>query len=356
MKQLFQHTGFLSKNWNHRYGALPLWVLFVVFLVGIFLIKVRFVGVERNVPTVLDAPVQPVTLLFVGDIMMDRGVRAVITKHFEGSYDTLFENTPFIAKADVAFANLEGTVTEEFSPRTGSKFSFRMAPESLDALKRAGFDIVSFSNNHVGDYSTKGFVKTLELLQEKGIAYAGAGFDRTEAITPTLFTIRSMRIGYLAFTDVGPDWLQAGDGKAGTVIVKDPQFLEIITQAKTHADVLVVSFHWGNEYSPATTRQETIARNAIDAGADIIVGHHPHVMQRVEWYNSKLIFYSLGNFIFDQYFSPHTMRGMVAQVTVDPYTRELSYDAWVSPLNKQYLPQAPIPFDESMLVTKTFTP
>lgn len=299
---------------------------------------------------------KPITITLVGDVMMDRAVRGKIEKYFAGNYSALFVNTGYLKDADIAFANLEGTATDEISKRTGSRFSFRMDPDSVTALNNAGIDIVSFANNHVGDYSTKGFLATIDTLKSNTLLYAGAGESHTEATTPRIIDVRGTKVGFLAATDVGPTWLTATDTNPGILLASDQKLPEIIANAKAHVDVLVVSFHWGNEYSPATAHQEKLARAGIDAGADIVVGHHPHVMQRVEEYNGKLIFYSLGNFIFDQYFSPHTMRGMVATVSIDPETRGLTHTQHVSSLDKNYVPQSLVPFDESMLITKPFTP
>lgn len=299
---------------------------------------------------------KPITLTFVGDIMMDRGVRRSIEKNFANDYSALFINTTYLADADIAFANLEGTATDDISPRTGSRFSFRMNPDSLGAIKNTGIDIVSFANNHVGDYSTKGFLGTIENLKSNDLLYTGAGENYIDATTPRIITVRGMKIGFLAATDVGPDWLAASDTKPGILLASDPHLSEIVVNAKQQVDILVMSFHWGNEYSPANARQEKIAHAVIDAGADIVVGHHPHVMERVEDYNGKPIFYSLGNFIFDQYFSQHTMRGMVATVSIDPETKAITHTQYVSSLSKQYVPQPLVPFTEDLLITKTFTP
>ncbi len=355
MKQSFPLMALRLKNWKSK-GAAALPFIFAIVLIG-GIVATAFISLTQPIiDEPLVVPAEPISLLFVGDIMMDRGIRSVVNKYHDGDYRALFTNTAYIADADIAFANLEGTATSEFGPRTGSKFSFRMAPQSLGALKDAGFDIVSFANNHVGDYSTKGFTETLTELEQVGLSFSGAGKTLSEASTPSIIDVRGTTIGYLAATDVGPDWLKATETKPGILLASDPNLATIISTAKAQVDILVLSYHWGNEYSPVSSRQEELAKASIDAGADIVVGHHPHVMQKFEYYNNGLILYSLGNFIFDQYFSEHTMRGMVATVSVDPETYALSVDTKVSPLNKQYIPQALVPFDESMLVTKSFTP
>jgi poly-gamma-glutamate synthesis protein (capsule biosynthesis protein) len=299
--------------------------------------------------------VKPVTLVLVGDIMMDRGVRRSVGNTFGGDYSAMFTHTSYLKDADIAFANLEGTVAES-GRNVGSRFSFHMNPIVASTLGDAGFDIVSFANNHVGDWDRAAFDETLLQLQEAQVKYAGAGTNYADASTPRIVTVRGMKIGFIASTDVGPKWLAATDTKSGILLSSDPKLPDIVRAAKAQVDVLVVSFHWGNEYSPANAHQQALAHAVIDAGADIVVGHHPHVMERVEEYNGKPIFYSLGNFIFDQSFSPHTMHGMVATVSIDPSTKTITHTEQVSPLSRQFVPQPLVPFDTSMLVSKTFVP
>ena len=307
--------------------------------------------------TALKSPqrVAPISMVLVGDIMMDRGVKRSVDANFGGDFAALFANTQYLKDADIAFGNLEGPIAGS-GRNVGSRFSFRMMPVVAGTLGDSGFDVVSFANNHVGDWDRAAFDETLLQLKEAQIQYAGAGVNYTDAATPRIIEVRGIKVGFLAATDVGPDWLKATEKSSGILLASDPKLSEIITTAKQSVDVLVMSFHWGNEYSPANTRQQMLAYASIDAGADIVVGHHPHVMQKVEEYNGKLIYYSLGNYIFDQYFSEHTMRGMVATIMIDPETKAITHTEQVSPLSRQFVPQSLAPFDTEMLVTKTFTP
>lgn len=299
----------------------------------------------------------PVTLLFVGDMMADRGVRAMVEKKLGGDYDKLFENIPEVAEADIAFGNLEGPIADpSIGTRRGSRFSFRMNPLFVEALAGAGFDVVSFANNHVGDYGDGAFRETMRLLEEAGIRYAGAGKNSTEAQTPVIIEKEGVKIGFLAFSDVGPQWMEATETRAGQLIYRKSEAEALVQEVEKEVDILFVSIHWGTEYSPASATQRAIAQGLIDAGADGIIGHHPHVMQRYEWYKEKPIFYSLGNFIFDQYFSPHTMRGMVVKMMIEPETKVMTVEPFVTTLSSSYVPGPLEPFDESLLITKRFTP
>ncbi len=342
----------LKKSKNS--GSALLLVVFAIF--AALLISAFFYAPTVSIETdTVPAPPQPVRVVFVGDIMFDRGVEAMLQKHFAKDFAALFANAAYLKDADIAFGNLEGPVATG-GRNVGSRFSFRMDPDGLVAMREAGFDVVSFAKNHVGDYTLEALTETLDRLAASGILAAGAGKNAKEASEAQMLTVRGVKIGFLAASDVGPQWAAAGEERSGILLASDASLEKIIADAKAQVDVLVVSYHWGDEYSPANARQEALAKRSIDAGADIVVGHHPHVMQRVDTYKGKPIFYSLGNFIFDQYFSPHTLRGMVATVNIDPQTKELTTEIAVSPLNSFYIPQPLVPFDESMLVTKTFTP
>jgi len=260
---------------------------------------------------VSETPVAPeLTLGFVGDIMLDRSVRIRVNKNLSGDYNKLFEHAAFLKTPDITFANLEGPVSDK-GRDVGSIYSFRHDPAIIPAMKNAGIDIVSFANNHVGDWSEFAFKDSIERLRAEGMLICGAGMTQTEAETPTIIEESGIRIGFLCFSDVGPNWLQASGEAPGILIASDPHFEDIVRNAAQDVSALVVSFHFGDEYEPVhNIRQEALATRAVDAGADLIVGHHPHVVQDIDHYNGAPILYSLGNFIFDQYFSPETMRGL----------------------------------------------
>ena len=278
------------------------------------------------------------TISFVGDIMLTRGVKSSVDKNFGGDYNKLFENLGALKNADILLGNLEGDVSDTGN-NVGSKYSFRMNPEVLPALKNAGFDIVSFTNNHVGDWNMSAFKDTLNRLAENEILKNGAGFNREEAENPTIIEKNNTRFGFLSFTDVGPNWLEAKTDSPGILLANDPRINEIIKNAKTKCDVLIVSFHFGVEYKTIhNSRQETLAHMAINNGADMVIGTHPHVMEDIENYNGKPIVYSLGNFIFDQYFSKDTMRGMLFSATFDGMNL-IGTEEKIITLNKQFQPE-----------------
>lgn len=254
-----------------------------------------------------------ITMHFLGDIMLDRGVRNSVNKNFAGDYSALFEKMDVLKEADIVFANLEGTASDK-GKNLGNLYSFRMDPSVIPALKGAGISIVSMANNHVGDWGLPAYIDTLARLKENEILYTGGG-TLIEAEQPTIIEKYGMKIGFLGFSDVGPNYMKVEEDKTGILLASNPKFEQIIKNASSQVDYLVVSFHWGDEYKKLhNKRQESLAHKAVDAGAKIIIGHHPHVAEDTEVYKNGFIAYSLGNFIFDQKFSADTMQGMMLEL------------------------------------------
>lgn len=307
--------------------SLFIFYLLIITIIGAFftrLITIQSELLENELTSIAyvgfksyNHKVKDTTIYFVGDIMLDRGVKMSVNKNFNGDYSLLFKNLEELKDADILFGNLEGPISDRGN-NVGSKYSFRMNPEVFPILKNAGFDIFSFANNHAGDWNISAFKDTLERFQENNILKTGAGLNKNETILPTIIEKNGIKFGFLGFSDVGPNWIEAKEDSPGILLANDPDFENIINNANKKCDVLIISFHWGEEYQTIhNSRQETLAHRAIDAGANLIIGHHPHVIQDVEIYKNSPIFYSLGNFIFDQYFSKDTMKGMVLSATFE---------------------------------------
>lgn len=261
---------------------------------------------------------EKVSILFVGDVMLDRGIKKIVTNTFGGNFASMFEfvkNEIFVP--DISVLNLEGPVSDKGGD-TGKAYSFRMATSTFPVLKEVGFDIASFANNHVGDWGRDAFDDTLRLAQENSVPLMGAGFSYASATEPVIIEKNGLKIGFLAFSDVGPVHMKAGTSTSGILLLSDPNLEQIIKSAKEKVGQLVVSVHWGEEYKKeGTERQREFAYKLVDWGAVLVIGHHPHVIEPLEEYNGGLIAYSLGNFIFDQYFSKETMEGGVLQVILN---------------------------------------
>ena len=316
-------------------------IALVISLLIIVLFPIKNKDNDNNnvEPANINAPATEATpytkIYFVGDIMLTRGVQSSVLKNFNGNFSELFKNASQLKEADILFGNLEGPVST-VGNNVGSKYSFRMNPEVLPVIKDFGFKVLSFANNHVGDWNVQAFNDTLLRLKENDLAFTGAGSTREEAEKPVIINKNGVNFGFLGFSDVGPKWMEAGENKSGILLADDPNFSSIIAKAKESVDVLIVSIHFGEEYEKIhNKRQEKIAYLAIDYGADIVIGHHPHVIEDIEYYKDKPIFYSLGNFIFDQYFSKETMRGMVVMAIFEgKEIKEIKH--LISVQNKKY--------------------
>ena len=295
--------------------------IFIIILALLFPISI-LVEEKIDVPGAAKNP-EYINMVFAGDIMLDRGVKNSVLKNFEGDYSQLFKNMDFLKTFDIVFANLEGTASFK-GKNAGSIYSFHMDPAIIPILKNEGFNILSVANNHIGDWGLAAFTDTLARLKENNLLYTGGGMDKKEAETPVIIEKYGMKIGFLGFSDKGPDYMQAEENKAGILLASDPNFNQIIKDAAKQVDYLIVSFHFGEEYQPIhNARQEYLAHRAIDDGAKIIIGSHPHVVEDTEIYNPKacaqsscasFIAYSLGNFIFDQSWSEPTMQGMLLEI------------------------------------------
>ncbi|MDO8496518.1 MAG: AmmeMemoRadiSam system protein B [bacterium] len=254
------------------------------------------------------------TMLFVGDVMLSRSVGAYMQQ--KGDYNLPFLNiADFLKSADLTFANLENPISSR-GVNIGSKYSFRADPKTIEGLKYAGFDIVSIANNHMWDYGREAFLDTMTHLAEAGIDFVGGGHNAEEAHRPVVKDVKGTKVAFLAYTE----FLQsvvAGTNSAGISNWNIEQIKKDITTAKQQGDLVVASFHWGDEYQTKhNQKQEQFAKAAIDAGASLVIGHHPHVVQEVEQYKSGWIAYSLGNFVFDQNFSKETNRGLILEAVI----------------------------------------
>lgn len=256
------------------------------------------------------------SMIFVGDIMLSRSVGDLMKE--KGDYKFPFlKVSEFLKRADITFGNLENPVSLG-GVRVGSIYSFRADPKTIEGLTYSGFDIVSIANNHIWDYSREAFMDTLRYLKDVGIDYVGGGNNFDEAHNGVIRNVRDVKVSFLAYTDLIPKGVSATKDSAGVSFLDLDQMVIDIQKAKSLSDIVVVSFHWGDEYKTEhNLTQESIAKSAIDAGASLIIGHHPHVVQEVEQYKDAWIAYSLGNFIFDQTFSQATMSGLALRVNIE---------------------------------------
>ena len=288
-------------------------ILYPIGLTQSDISKKRYVS--KNVQTTQDEKI--VSLIAVGDIMLGRGIKNVVYGYGKGDYSFMFEKSFFLDDADITFGNLEGPISD-LGYDLGSIYSFRMEPKVIDALKEVGFDVLSVANNHMGDWSMTAFEDTMDRLYGAGIKYVGGGKNKKDATSVKIIEKDGISIGFLAFSDVGPEWLAKNSDLSFMLSAKDQDIVEIIATAASLVDHLVVSYHFGEEYSKEPTdRQKYLAKMSIDYGARVVLGHHPHVVLPTEFYRDGFIAYSMGNFIFDQNFSKETSEGQVLNIVFD---------------------------------------
>lgn len=264
-------------------------------------------------PTQVTVPVKAVetTFTFAGDMMFDRYINHTFKNiGFDHIFDKL-DKTLF-SNSDIRFANLEGPVSDtpiddDYPART---LSFDMPPATISALQSISLSGVSLANNHTLNAGAGGFATTQQLLNSAGIKHAGSedGFDASNIVEyDTAIPVAIICVDYLSFSD-------------------NTKITAAIQAEKAKGEFVIIFPHWGTEYSLIhTTSQETAAKIWIDAGADLIIGSHPHVVEDIDVYKNKPVIYSLGNFVFDQTFSADTQQGLIVSGKITSSNLELTF-------------------------------
>lgn len=252
----------------------------------------------------------------VGDIMLGGSATSELAQR---GYDYPFDALRSLLKdSHVVFGNLEGPLTQGGHPANDKQYVFRSPPKRVaPALAQAGFSVVALANNHAMDYGVEGLRETMAALANAGIQHTGAGMSIDEARAPALIDAAGYTVAFLAYSLTFPQDFWARSDRPGTAFGHEVHVRADVAAARKLADLVIVSFHWGREVT-TTLRdyQPRLAHAAIDAGATMVFGHHPHILQGIERYKSGLIFYSLGNFAFGSY-SRNATRSIVAQLTVE---------------------------------------
>lgn len=276
------------------------------FVVGITLFVSGLVpSFGREVSYFMTRIVPPphVSIVFGGDMMFDRTIRTAMREHGD---DHIFSCiTATLKKADLVVANLEGPITNHESVSEGSipagenNYTFTFPPSTAPLLKRHNISLVNLGNNHMLNFSREGLLQTKEYLTEAHVRYFGDP-DSGEAERVARIRIYGVPFSFVNWSDWTSD--------------KTDHTVQQVQKEAELGRVVVVYTHWGEEYVPATKRMKTLAHQFVDAGASIVIGSHPHVVQEHEVYEGKHIYYSLGNFVFDQYFADAVMNGLLLDV------------------------------------------
>lgn len=268
-------------------------------------------GLPAPTPAPPPEPPRPITLTFVGDIMLDGAVEQLAKQHgtpylFSGVAGTLTSDSLTVGNLECAVSK-RGTAEDK-------TYTFRADPAVLPGLRESGIEAVTLANNHAHDFGRQAMLDTVDYLREANITAVGAGRNAHEAYKPALFTLEEQRVALLGASRVLPtDRWAARDDRPGIASAYDPtRVLQEIRAVRPEVDVVVVYFHWGKERMTRPEQyQRVMAQQCIDAGADLVIGSHPHVLQGFEYYKGRLIVYSLGNFVFNK----RTKSTMMVQAT-----------------------------------------
>lgn len=261
-----------------------------------------------------DEKKNPIVILFGGDMMFDRYIRTVMRKH--GDFFPLESLRGILSQADMVVANLEGPVTENVSLSETSvigareNYFFTFDPVVATVLRDFHIRVVNIGNNHILNFKEEGVEETKKFLKEEGIGYFGSPLPSDDRFL--IKEIQGVKVALVNYNQ----FVWQGKEKA----------FHDIEIAKTLAEVVILYAHWGTEYVAVLPKTKVLAHEFVDAGVDLIIGSHPHVVQEKEVYQGKTIYYSLGNMVFDQYFSQDTMTGLLVQASLDPALRTFTFE------------------------------
>lgn len=284
--------------------AVPGLSILLVGVVGIVFLQVP--ATREYVRSI--SPLKPeVEILFGGDMMFDRSIRLAMER--EGDDHVFSCIKDILADADFVVANLEGPITSHSSKSVGSavgganNFTFTFPTSTATLLARHNITLVNLGNNHIFNFGREGLMQTKQWLDDAGVAHFGdPDFPEEERVER--FTKRGIKFSFVNWSDWTSD--------------KTDHTVAQVRKEKEAGRMVVVYTHWGEEYVPATPRMRQLAHSFIDAGAEVVIGSHPHIVQEREEYQGKTIYYSLGNMVFDQYWNEAVRRGLLVKLTFTP--------------------------------------
>jgi poly-gamma-glutamate capsule biosynthesis protein CapA/YwtB (metallophosphatase superfamily) len=284
-------------------------------------------------PAAGSGPAGQVRLAFVGDVMLDCLPGEAVAR----GEDPFADFAPLFRQADLVVGNLECVIATR-GEAVDKPWTFRAHPRCVPLLAWH-FHALALANNHTGDFGKDAFVEQLDRLRGV-VGTFGGGRDLREARAPLLLERHGVRIALLGYNEFKPHAFAAGPDTPGVAWSVDEHVLDDIRAARAvhGADVVIPFMHWGWEHEPEPCdRQRDLARRMIDAGADLVIGGHPHVTQGAEYYRGRLIVYSLGNFVFDGFREPEARQGWVLRLTVSKQGL-VNWDTVVARMDDQGIP------------------
>lgn len=319
--------------WSICAGAAII-VAISVFIIWSFLFPgTAFLGWWKNEAVIITPSASPspsaslaaeeIKILFLGDFMFDRNIRQAAEKN--GNDFIFAQIAPWLAENDLVVANLEGPITENRSVSVGSEpgstnnYFFTFDSSLAETLFNNNIRLVSLGNNHILNFGQAGLEATKQYLNSAGVNYFGEPAG-SSSISPNIKSVvKNIKGVKIAFVNYNQFIGSAADELKATI--------EEIKKVKEQADVVILYAHWGIEYDSAPNVViKSLAHSFVEAGADLIIGSHPHVIQGAEEYLGKKIYYSLGNFIFDQYFSQAVKQGLGVIVKINSATKRLGFE------------------------------
>ncbi|MCR4437820.1 MAG: CapA family protein [bacterium] len=267
---------------------------------------------RRSVETISERKI--VSIAAVGDVMLAGAALCIVEA--QGCGYPFDSTRALLQSADVAIGNLEAPFTTR-GKAFDKTFTFRVPPPWAAGLKNAGFDVLNLANNHILDYGHEGLFDTIATLDSLGLLHCGAGANDSLAAAPALVKVGDKTVAFLGFSTTFPEEFWATHSRAGTCFPSEQKLRRAIQESRARADLVVVSFHWGAElFTMPKDYQRLLGHQAIDCGADLVLGHHAHVLQGLEVYRGKLIAYGLGNFAFGSR-SESSRESMILKVYLD---------------------------------------
>jgi len=258
-----------------------------------------------------------ITIVFTGDVMLGRGVDAILAE------ENVFEDLkPIFNRADLVVINLEAPFTNS-EKNVKQTIPLKADPKYAHILNDNNIDVACLANNHIMDYGERGFYDCIAALRKYNISYVGAGENLEKAAQPIYSDVDNKKIAIISFIDKD-SFLEFSEAEIPAATDKSPGsapaqwelIKKSINMAKGQSDIVIVTFHYGNEFSRTPNKnQYELSRKCIDEGADLVIGHHPHVLQGIENYKGKLIFYSLGNCVFDA-ITPACQESMIVEFRI----------------------------------------
>ncbi len=288
---------------------------FFAFLIASVVALFSAAAATPDVPPIISAPppLLHATVLFGGDMMFDRTIRSTIEKN---GGDFIFSCIdPILKKADLVVANLEGPITDQLSKSVGTapgadgNYTFTFPTSTAEMLFAHNIRMVNIGNNHITNFGSDGIRSTIQRLDAAGVSHFGDPLEHSVAKEH----VKGIPLAFINYNEFSSGGGSASGGGAATTTIRH------IREALAEGKLPVVYTHWGVEYAttPSAYSRE-LARSFIDAGAEIVVGSHPHVVQEREFYREKYIYYSLGNLIFDQYWNDDVRHGLMVSIDFDP--------------------------------------